>query len=429
VSLPRVTLRAVAALFLERQHLTRPRGRRLTGANLTRFAEDAGGIQLDSINVVERAHHLTLWNRFGPYDRATLERLAYRRRLLFEYWAHAACLVPTADLAAWRRVMLDYSTRNRSWGRWLRKQGPLMAGIEESIRREGPLGNLDFTRRRPPAAGKKRAQAGWWNWKPATHALDYLWMSGRTMVHSRRHFQKRFDLAERVMPEAQGLTPPSRAEFLRWHARRSLRAMGAASYADLRLYLTFPRMGVAERRDTLRALVASGEVSEIAVAGETAPWYALTADLPALTRAGRRRTPSRGTALLAPFDSLLWHRQRVLRLFGFDYRIEVYTPGPKRVHGYYTLPILHDGQLIGRLDPKTHREERRLEIRAIHLEPWFARGAAPPATSWGVVDRDAALAGIGEALGSLATFVGADHVTIGRVSPAGLAAPLRRAMA
>ncbi len=422
-------LRAVAALFIERQHLARPRGRRLTAASLTRFAEDAGGIQLDSINVVERAHHLTLWNRFGPYERGTLERLAYRRRLLFEYWAHAACLVPTSHLAPWRRAMLDYCRRNRSWGRWLKKHGPLLAEIEQAIRQEGPLGNADFTRRAPPRGRRPTTQAGWWNWKPATHALDYLWMSGRTMVHSRRHFQKRFDLAERVMPEAPAIAPPSREEFLMWHVRRSLHAMGAASYADLRMYLTFPRMGVAERRDTLREMLAAGEVAEIAVPGPAGPWYALATDLPALARAGRRRAASRGTALLAPFDSFLWHRERSRRLFGFDYRIEVYTPGHKRVHGYYTLPILHDGQLIGRLDPKTHREERRLEVRAIHLERWFARGEPPPAASWGVPDRDAALAGIAEALRSLATFVGADHVTLGRVSPAAFAAPMRRVLA
>jgi hypothetical protein len=423
---PAVPLRAVAALFLERQHLARPRGRRLTAASLSSFAEDTGGIQLDSINVVERAHHMTLWNRFGPYDRGTLERLAYRRRVLFEYWAHAACLVPTRHLAPWRRAMLDYSRRSRSWGRWLRKNGPLLTQVEETIRREGPLANADFTRRRQP--GQRRGQAGWWNWKPATHALDYLWMSGRTMVHSRRHFQKRFDLAERVLPEAPDVTAPSRDEFLRWHVRQSLRAMGAASYADLRMYLTYPRMDIAERRRALRELLGAGEVVEIAVEGEAAPWFALAADVPALARAGRRRVASEGTALLAPFDSFLWHRERTRRLFGFDYRIEVYTPGHRRVHGYYSLPILHDGQLVGRLDPKTHREDRRLEVRAVHLERWFARGEAPPAVSWGPLDRDAALAGIAAALRSLAGFVGADHVTLGRVTPTTLAAPLRRAL-
>jgi hypothetical protein len=428
VSPPVVPLRAVAALFLERQHLARPRGRRLTAASLSRFAEDAGGIQLDSINVVERAHHLTLWNRFGPYDRGTLERLAYRRRVLFEYWAHAACLVPTVHLPPWRRAMADYSLRSRSWGGWLRKNGPLLAEVEGAIRREGPLGNLDFTRREPPRGRGRARRAGWWDWKPATHALDYLWMSGRTMVHSRRHFQKRFDLAERVLPRMREVAAPERGEFLRWHMRRSLHAMGGATYADLRLYLTFPRMDAVERRDTLRAMLGTGEVTEIAVGGQPGSWYALTADLPALARAGRRRAASRGSALLAPFDSFLWHRERSRRLFGFDYRIEVYTPGHRRVHGYYTLPILHDGQLIGRLDPKTHREDRRLEVRSLHFERWFARGEPPPAASWGTVDRDAGLAGIAAALRSLAIFVGADHVTLGRVAPAAFTGPMRRAL-
>ena len=434
-TLPTFPLRAAAALFLERQHLVRPRGRRLTAASLARFAEDAGGIQLDSINVVERAHHLTLWNRFGPFDRRSFERLAYRRRVLFEYWAHAACLVSSGQLGPWRRAMADYSLRSRRWGAWLQKNKTLLAEIEETIRREGPLANIDFTRRRPV----RTRGGGWWNWKPATHALDYLWMSGRTMVHSRRHFQKRFDLAERVMPAVAALEPPEREEFLRWHLRRSLHAMGAASAADLRMYFTFPRVEVAERRRTLQQLLETGEVVEIAIAerggvrgngtGRTGgPWYALAADLEALARAGRRRAASRGTALLAPFDSFLWHRERTRRLFGFDYRIEVYTPGHKRVHGYYSLPILHDGQLIGRLDPKTHREARRLEVRHVHFERWFAGGEPPPAASWGALDRGAALAGIAEALRSLATFVEADRVTVGRVTPAALAAPLRRAI-
>src|SRR5439155_382725 len=119
-------------------------------------------------------------------------------------------------------------------------------------------------------------------------------------------------------------------------------------------------------------------------------WLALTRDLAALSRAGRAPVPSLGTTLLSPFDSLLWHRERVARLFGFDYRIEVYTPGPKRVHGYYTLPILHHGQLIGRLDAKAHRAERRLEVRHVHFEPWFAAAETPP-RGWDRVDQDEAL--------------------------------------
>jgi uncharacterized protein YcaQ len=424
---PVFSRRAIAALFIARQHLDRPLGRRLTAASLSRFAEDAGGIQLDSINVIARAHHLTLWSRFGPYDRLVLERLTYRRRLLFEYWAHAACLIPVAHFGPWRRAMLDYSLESRSWGRWLRKNRGVLRRVEEAIRDGGPLGNSDFAR--PPASnGRRPAQAGWWNWKPTTHALDYLWMSGRTLVHSRRHFQKRFDLAERVLPQALTVQPLSREDFRRWHVRRSLHAMGAATEADLRMYLSFPRIELDDRRETLRGLLAAGEIAEIAVENGTARWYALAEDLPELAQAGRRRIAARGTALLSPFDSFLWHRERTRRLFGFDYRIEVYTPGHERVHGYYSLPIFHDGQLIGRLDPKIHREARRLEVRGVHFESWFATGAPPPAASWGALDREAGLAGTAAALRSLATFVGADEVVVARVAPAELAGPLRRSL-
>jgi uncharacterized protein len=427
--MPSIPLRAVAALFIERQHLDRPRGRRLTAGSLSRFAADTCGLQIDSINVIDRAHYLTAWSRFGAYDRRAFDRLVYRKRVLFEYWAHAACLVPASHFPWWRRAMLDYSVRNRGWGQFLNKNRALVAEIEAAIAAGGPLGSADFERDR------QRGGGGWWNWKPSTHALDYLWMSGRALVDSRVHFQKRFDLAERVMGEAVAGVPASAAEFQRWHLRQSLHAMGAATGTDLRMYLTFPRAGMTDRRRVLAEALASGEVVRIAVEDERGAasgksvWYALASDLPLLAAAARRRAPSRGTTMLAPFDSFLWHRERTAQLFGFDYRIEVYTPGHKRVHGYYVMPILHDGQLIGRVDAKTHRAERRLEAKRIGFEAWFARGKGPPAAAWGKVDREAALAGVAEALQSLAKFVGAERVTLGQVVPAALAAPLRRAIA
>jgi uncharacterized protein len=415
-------LRAVAALFLERQHLRRPRRHAFSPARLARLTADAGGLQLDSINVLDRAHYLTVWSRFGAYDKRALDRLVYRRRALFEYWAHAACLVPTEHFASWRRAMLDYHTRSRGWARWLKKNAKTLRMVEEAIQAGGPLGSGDFAHRRRPGQ-----EGGWWNWKPATHALDYLWMCGRTLVHSRQHFQKRFDLAERLMPEALAREPLAGPDFQRWHLRQSLRAMGAATELDLRMYLTFPRVGAAERRRWLTRLVETGEVREIAVGSPAsrARWYALAEDMPALATAARRRVASEGSTLLSPFDSFLWYRERTHRLFGFEYRIEVYTPGHRRTHGYYTLPIFHDGQLIGRVDPKVHRAEGRLEIKHVHFEPWFARGARPPAASWGALDRDAALAGLGDSLRSLATFVGAVAITLGRVTPSSLRAPLR----
>src|SRR5712692_9276681 len=149
---PAVSLQAVTTLFLERQHLARPRAATLTTRRLGRFVEDVGGIQLDSINVLDRAHYLTVWSRFGPYDRAWLDRAVYRRRILFEYWAHAACLVPATTLPWWRRAMLDYRVRHTGWSDWLRRNPKVLSRVKSSISLNGPMGGADFEGRRP--AGK-----------------------------------------------------------------------------------------------------------------------------------------------------------------------------------------------------------------------------------------------------------------------------------
>jgi len=380
----KVPVEAAARLFLARQHLDRPLGRSLNAESLARFVADAGGLQLDSINVVARGHELTLWSRFGPYELGELHRLAYGERVLFEYWAHAACLIAAEDRAGWARAMADYRRRHTGWSGWLKAHPSILRRVEGEIRERGPLSSSDFER--PRAQGKS---AGWWDWKPAHHALHYLWMSGRTAVHSRRHFQKSYDLAERVLPSVE---PIARAEFARWHLRKTLRALGAAAEADLPRYLTFPRLDPAERRRALKAMLKDGSAVEVAVEGAAGRWYALAEDQAAL----ENPPASRGTALLSPFDSLLWHRGRAKALFGFDYKIEVYVPAAKRVHGYYSLPILHDGRLIGRLDAKNHREERRLEVRSLHF------GATPDAE---------ALAATAAALRSLARFIGAEDVS------------------
>src|SRR5439155_894112 len=302
-----VPLRAISALFLQRQHLSAPRTTGLTAPRLGRFVEDVGGIQMDSINVLDRAHYLTVWSRFGPYDRARLDRLIYDRRLLFEYWAHAACLVSTGMLPWWRRAMLDYRVRHTGWSDLVRGNAKVLGHVKST---------------------------------------------------------------------------------------------GAAPERDLAGYLTFPRFQRGARTAALRAMVERGEVAPIEVEGSSARWLTLTRDLPALSRAARASEASRGTTLLSPFDSLLWYRDRVKRLFGFDYRIEVYTPGHKRVHGYYTLPIPHDRHLLGRVDAKSHRAERRLEVRHVHLEPWLAStGTAPHGNKR--VDQDETIAGLAEALRSL----------------------------
>ena len=423
MSAPVVSRRAVAALFLSRQQLDRPRTRRLTAASLQRFVEGVGGLQIDSVQVVDRAHHLTLWSRFGPYDRAGFERLVYRRRVLFEYLAHVACFVSTRDLPIWRGTMAALVERwPQRWGDPA-KTMPTVE-VERAIAEAGVMGKADFAR---PAGHKG---GGWWTWTPATHALDYLWKAGRIAVHSRQHFHKRYSLMDQVLPNAAAVAPLPAGEVTRQRVLRSLAAMGAATYEDLRMYWTWPGWRTREPRTTLAALVRSGEVAEVRAEGDDATHYARTADLPALARAARVRRPSRGTTLLSPFDSFLWHRERIERVWGFHYRIEIYVPGHQRTHGYYSLPLLHEGLLVGRVDLKTHREAGVLEARHVHFEPWLARGTAPPGVRWGAPpETGAVLAGLAEALRSLALHVGAKRVELKRVTPAKLKAALGRALA
>ena len=317
--------------------------------------------------------------------------------------------------------MLDYRIGHTGWSGWLRRNARVLRMVTEGIRANGPMGNGDFESRRPAGA-----RGGWWAWRPVQHALHYLWMTGTLTIHSRRHFQKRFELLERTMPEVLGPAPVSSDEFRRWHLERSFHALGAATEADLSRYLSYPRFAPGSRRAALAGMRTRGEVTEIEVEGSRGPWLVLTRDLPALARPERRSAGCRGTTLLSPFDSLLWHRDRVSRLFGFEYRIEVYTPGPRRVHGYYTLPILHHGHLVGRLDAKNHRRERRLEVRSVHFEPWFAASGPPPRAPGSGLDQDEALRGVADALNSLAAFTDAGHLTLGRVTPNRLRAPLTR---
>ncbi|MFN8587295.1 MAG: crosslink repair DNA glycosylase YcaQ family protein [Candidatus Eisenbacteria bacterium] len=419
-----VPRRAVAALFLSRQHLDRPRARRLTAASLERFVGDVCGLQVDSVNVLERAHHLTLWSRFGAYDRAALEKLVYRRRVLFEYLSHVACFVATRDLALWRGTMLDVSQGPYPLARWgrARANAKLVAEVEAAVAAHAPVGNAGFERPRGSKGG------GWWTWKPATHALDYLWKTGRIGVHSRRHFQKLYAPMRAVLPALESVAPVAAAELPVERLRRTVAALGVACEDDLANYWSWPRRPVAQRRTALARLLREGELTELRVAGLPKRWYALTRDLPALERAARARRPSRGTTLLCPFDSFLWHRERTLRLFGYFYRIEIYVPAPQRAHGYYTLPLMHEGQLVGRVDLKHHRERGVLEARHAHFEPWFARGEAPPVALWAAPDRDAAIAGLAGSLHSLAAFVGAREVKLARTTPTALHSALSRAV-
>ena len=199
-----IRVEAVRRLFLRRQHLDRPLQGPLNGKRLSSFVEDTGGIQLDSINVIERAHYLSVWSRFGAYKKEALDKLAYEDRVLYEYWAHAACLVPRAHLPAWRRAMLDYETKHTGWSSWLQKNARVLREVESVVAARGPVTVSVFNE-----GLKQKKSSGWWDWTPGDHALYYLWMTGRLAVHSRPHFHKSYVLAERVV---DFLRPPKKDE-------------------------------------------------------------------------------------------------------------------------------------------------------------------------------------------------------------------------
>jgi uncharacterized protein YcaQ len=381
-----IDLEDVVRLWFHRQGWSRPRGETLTKRRFVDHLERTGGLQLDSVNVVDRAHYLTLWSRFGTYDRRQVDRWTYRDRAAFEHWGHEACVLPASRLPLSRRGM----RRFRPEGPWWSQYMPSTASIRRVLKRlreEGPLESADFEKS-PEGSGP------WWGWKEDKRALELLWFQGRVAVSSRTHFRRAYDLAERVYGDA---TPASLAEYEDGWLLTGLSGNGVATEKHLTNYVTAPRLKTADRKRVIARNLRKGRVVEVEVRGRRGTFLARPEDLE-----GASALPApTGTSLVCPFDSLLWQRERAEDLLGFRYRIEIYVPPKKRRYGYYVLPILHEGRLVGRLDPKLHRDRGELEIRSLHLEPGFERGA----------DFDAALAKV---LTDLAAFLGATSIALPR---------------
>jgi uncharacterized protein len=324
--------------------------------HLRRVVRRTGLLQIDSVNVFERAHYLPAYSRLGPYAKDLLDVAAYRRHELFEYWGHEASLLPVdaQPLLRWR--MAQAAAGEAGWGRTRRiaeERPDLVAHVLGRVAAEGPVGAgtlHDGERRGGP----------WWGWNETKVALEHLFWSGRLTTATRtRQFERLYDLPERVLPAAvlEAPTPPA-AEARRALVERAARAHGVATERDLRDYY---RLGVLEARAAVQALAAEGVLVPVDVQGWRGPaWLHRDAVVP-------RRV--RGCALLSPFDPLVWERARTQRLFGFTYRIEIYVPAPQRVHGYYVLPFLHDEALRARVDLKADRAAGVLRVAAAWLEP------------------------------------------------------------
>lgn len=338
---------------LDAAGLTRPRpaGTPNVG-HVSRVVQQVGALQIDSVNVLERAHLLTLFTRLGPFDPGLLDRALAERRV-FEYWARMASFVPIEDYPLFRHRM-----ERRGRGEWpqvveVQRRAP---GYVEAVYREvlerGPLTVADLEE-----PGDR--QGPWWGWADGKIALEYLFSAGRVSVAFRRNFVRYYDVTERVIPEVhRNGSALSRDESQRRLLLRAGRALGVATAKDL---MDHYWMRAAEARPLLADLVAEGELIEVEVEGWGRP-----ALLHPTARAPRAVDERR---LLNPFDPYMWNRERVERLHGFQYRIEIYVPRSKRVHGYYVLPFLLGDDLQARVDLKADRAGGRLAVLAAYLEP------------------------------------------------------------
>jgi uncharacterized protein YcaQ len=327
---------------------------------LRRSIERLGVVQIDSVNVLVRAHYLPLFSRLGSYERTLLDAMtAAKPKRFFEYWGHEASLLPV-DLHPFLRWRMARALRGHGiWKQlqpYARERRAEADALLDRIEAEGPLAASDV-------AGS-RGSKGMWVWSDAKHTLEWLFWAGLVAAtHRRGSFERVYDLPERVLPRATLQRPtPSDVDAQRALLARSAQALGVATLDDLRDYYRIP---AADVRLPIEQLIEDGTIIPVRVRGWKQQAY-LHKD----ARAGRK---IEGSALLSPFDPLIWHRPRTERLFGFRYRLEIYTPAHRREHGYYVLPFLLDGALVARVDLKADRKAAVLLVQRTHVEPGAPR--------------------------------------------------------
>lgn len=360
--------------------------------------EKLGYVQIDTIAVIERAHHHTLWTRLPDYDPVMLHTLQAKDRQVFEYWGHAASYLPMSDYRYYLPRMHKYRTFMTKGARQrLERYGHLMGNVLERIRKEGPLGSKDFA----PPPGKKRGT--WWNWKPAKFALEILFGRGDLMVTERRNFQRIYDLTERVLPENTDISVPDDDELGRFLVYRALSAYGLALENEICNHIHAAGKEVIKR--SLLDLVYSNEVVPLMVEGQNDTVYYALPEMIETAVKFRKKSPC--VFLFSPFDNLIIQRNRIKHLFGFDYALECYLPASKRKYGYFTIPVFWGEEFAGRLDAKADRKKKRMIIRNLIFEPEFA-------------DVGGILPFFADKLALFAQFNQCREIKIEKVSPVGI---------
>jgi len=399
------------ALQLAAQGLLHPLRRRPRREDVVGAVECMRLLQIDTIHVVARSPYLVLHARLGNYPTHWLDE-ALAAGKLAECWAHEACLVAASDIG-WHRAWRAQRLRHWAQRHALRVQQEHRAEMDallEHIRTHGPVRAADFARAPDRVAGKP----GWWEWKPEKRWLEACFALGELMVARRDNFQRVYDLSERVLAKLDPPPDPSAGTVKPATVRQrfiadTVRALGITTAAWIADY---HRLKPAVSEHELAPLLERGEILAQPVQGWKTPGYVHRDHADALASARQGRLRATHTALLSPFDPLVWDRARASAMFGFDYTLECYVPAARRRYGYYVLPILHRGQLIGRLDAKAHRADGVFEIKALFLQP-------------GTVPAPRLIQALADTIGDTARWHGTPHVRLAHCEPAALASGLR----
>jgi uncharacterized protein YcaQ len=386
-----MTIAQARRLFLHGQGLlAEPKGR-ATPASTLALIESLGFVQLDSINIVERAHHTILWSRLHDYRPAMLDRLQHDGKV-FEHWTHDASIIPTRWFPHWHHRFSR--VESWSWSKWLheklgKKRNKVLSTVLDRIEREGPLMARDFEQ-----DGHK--SGAWWDWKPAKTALEYWWRAGKLAIPRRRNFQKVYDLTHRVLPDAHALPIPELDAHIEWACRTAMERLQVATPRELAAF--WKCISPAQAASWCKAAAVSGEIAPVSIkhADGEKPAFAWSDWNSRISAAPEVSTEMR---LLSPFDPIIRDRARCKRLFGFDYRLEAFVPAAKRKYGYYVLPVLQSDKFVARVDPSLDREAGVLRIRRI----WWEQGVRQPKARRKLLDV---------ALNKYAEFAGARRVDV-----------------
>ncbi|HEX4501172.1 MAG TPA: winged helix-turn-helix domain-containing protein [Scandinavium sp.] len=353
-----LSLTAARHLHLAAQGLLKKPRRRAQPDDILSTIQRMSLLQIDTINVVARSPYLVLFSRLGGYPQQWLDE-ALSRGDLMEYWAHEACFLPKTDFALVRHRMLAPDKMGWKYRKeWMEENAAEIQALLEHIHHNGPVRSADFEHPR-------KGTSGWWEWKPHKRHLEGLFTSGKVMVIGRHNFQRIYDLTTRVMPhwndERDLLLQAEAEELMLQNSARSLGIFRGQWLAD------YYRLRQPALSDLLARWQEEGRVIPVEVEKLGLMW--LHADLlPQLDAALAGKLTATHSAVLSPFDPVVWDRKRAEQLFDFTYRLECYTPAPKRQYGYFVLPLLHQGRLVGRMDSKMHRKTGVLEIFAVYLQ-------------------------------------------------------------